>query len=257
MPRKPRVISSSHIYHLILRSVNRQNIFLDEADSMRFLETIKKYKAICKFEIFAYCIMSNHIHILIRENEDTISNIIQRISSSYVLWYNKRHKRCGHLFQERFRSEAVESEDYFLTALRYIHRNPVKAHIVSDPIKYKWSSYKEYCGKPSIADTDFALDILSADRRIALYEFQDFNTQNNEDICLDLDDNYPQGIPDRKLHDCLRSIGIDNSNKFLQLDKASRLDILNKLNIVDGISIRQLSRVLGVSRSVISKTLRH
>jgi len=240
---------------LILRGINRQNIFLDEPDAVRLVETIKRYKAVCKFEVFAYCIMSNHIHILIRENEDSISNIIKRISGSYVLWYNKKHRRCGHLFQERFRSEAVENEDYFLTALRYIHQNPVKAGIVADPINYKWSSYKEYAGKPLITDTGFALDILSSDRKMAIELFQDFNNRRNDDICLDLDDEYTTRVPDSELYDYLKKLGIDDPNKFKQLDKTSRCDVLNKLKSVDGITIRQLSRVTGVSRGVIFRAL--
>lgn len=257
MPRKPRVMSNSHIYHLILRGINRQNIFTDESDALRLIETIKRYKAVCKFEIFAYCIMSNHIHILVRENEESISNIVKRISSSYVLWYNKKYKRCGHLFQERFRSEAVENEDYFLTVLRYIHRNPVKAGIVANPISYKWSSYKEYTGKSFVADTHFALSILSSDQRIASEQFQDFNNRHNNDICLDSDDDYIGRVSDSELYDYFRKLGIDDISNLKQLDKTARRDVLKKLKLVDGITIRQLSRITGVSRGLISKFLSH
>lgn len=100
MPRDARARSESGIYHIMLRGINRQDIFLDEEDAERLLETIKKYKEVSKFNIFAYCVMSNHIHMLVREVEESISNTIKRISSSYVFWYNKKYERCEHLFQE-------------------------------------------------------------------------------------------------------------------------------------------------------------
>lgn len=81
--------------------------------------------------------MSNHIHMLVREIEESISNTIKRVSSSYVFWYNKKYERCGHLFQERFKSEAVESDEYFLTVLRYIHQNPVKAGMTKSILDYR------------------------------------------------------------------------------------------------------------------------
>ncbi len=127
MPRSIRNKSESGIYHIMLRGINRQDIFEDEKDIQKLLETIKKYKEISQFEIYAYCIMSNHVHLLIKELGESISDVVKRISSSYVFWYNKRYERCGHLFQERFKSEAVENYEYFLTVLRYIHQNPMKA----------------------------------------------------------------------------------------------------------------------------------
>ena len=144
MPRIARIRSESGVYRIMLRGINRQDIFEDEEDIQRLLETIVRYKAICKYEVYAYCIMSNHVHLLLKETEDTISNVVKRISGSYVFWYNKKYERCGHLFQERYKSEAVESDEYLLTVLRYIHQNPIKAGMVKDISTYKWSSYIEY-----------------------------------------------------------------------------------------------------------------
>ncbi|NMD72658.1 transposase, partial [Bacillus sp. DNRA2] len=101
MPRKARKRSSSGVYHIMLRGINRQTIFEDDEDRRKFLETLKKYRDISKYELYGYCLMDNHVHLLMKESEETISDAIKRISSSYVHWYNMKYERCGHLFQDR------------------------------------------------------------------------------------------------------------------------------------------------------------
>ena len=136
--------------------------------------------------------MSNHIHMLLKEEKEPISVIMKRISSSYVYYYNLRYGRCGHLFQERFKSEVVENDSYFLTVLRYIHRNPIKANMVKELKEYKWSSYNEYVNKlnrSKIIDTDFSLRIFSEDEDTAIKRFISFNNEINEDKCLECEEN--------------------------------------------------------------------
>jgi len=139
--RRLREKSNSSIYHIILRGINKQDIFHDAEDKMRLIETLIYYKNICEYEIYGYCLMDNHIHFLIKEVKETISQAIKRVGVSYVYWYNLKHQRNGHLFQDRFKSEKIEDDRYLLTVLRYIHQNPIKAGIVADVAKYKWSSY--------------------------------------------------------------------------------------------------------------------
>jgi len=129
MPRQARRKSESGIYHIMLRGINQQQIFEDEEDSLRFLETLLKYKEQCGYEIYAYCLMGNHIHILLKEGKENLTLVLKRIAGSYVYWYNWKYRRSGHLFQDRFKSEPVEDDEYFLTVIRYIHQNPIKAGI--------------------------------------------------------------------------------------------------------------------------------
>ena len=161
MPRGPRKKSSSGIYHIMLRGINRQTIFEDDEDRIKFLETLKNYKDISKYQIYSYCLMDNHIHILMKEIEEPISTTIKRICASYVYWYNHKYERCGHLFQERFKSEIVETDGYFLTVLRYIHQNPVKAGIIKSVADSKWTSYHEYTERANMIDIDFGLGSFS------------------------------------------------------------------------------------------------
>ena len=161
MPRNARSKSESGIYHIMLRGINRKSIFEDREDCERFLATLERYKKICGYEIFAYCLMVNHIHILLKVGDEDVDLIMKRLAGSFVFWYNNKYERVGHLFQDRFRSEPVEDDTYFLTVLRYIHQNPVKAGIVDKPEKYIWSSYNEYINlKNELTDIEFGLSIL-------------------------------------------------------------------------------------------------
>ena len=124
MPRQPREKSESGIYHIMLRGINQQVIFEDYEDYSKFIETIETYKAVSGYKVFAYCLMSNHIHILLKVEKEDLDLIMKRIAGSYVYWYNWKYYRKGHLFQDRFKSEPVEDDEHFLTVLRYIHQNP-------------------------------------------------------------------------------------------------------------------------------------
>ncbi len=151
----------------MLRGINKQSIFEDSEDKAKFFDTLKRYKLFSNFDLYGYCFMDNHIHMLIREQTEPISLIVKRISSSYVYWFNWKYDRVGHLLQERFKSEVVEDDEYFLTVLRYIHQNPVKAGIAKDLFGFKWSSIHDYFKEPVITDTSFALNMFSVDREKA------------------------------------------------------------------------------------------
>jgi len=126
MPRQAREKSEKGIYHIILRGINKQQIFEDEEDYFKFLDTIEKYKTTSGYKILAYCLMGNHIHLLLMTGKESLEKIFKRIGSSYVYWYNWKYGRAGHLFQDRFKSEPVDDEDYLFTVLKYIHQNPLK-----------------------------------------------------------------------------------------------------------------------------------
>lgn len=144
MPRKPRRKSSTSVYHVMTRGINRQTIFEDDRDKAKYLHILKKYKDEFDYQIYAYCLMDNHVHLLLKESEDAnISEIMKRISANYVFWYNKKYSRTGHLFQERFKSENVETSSYLRTVVRYIHQNPVKAGLASSVFQCKWTSINE------------------------------------------------------------------------------------------------------------------
>ncbi len=245
MPRKPREQSPMGIYHVIMRGVNRQIIFKNKEDRIIFLEKMDKFRENDEYKVFAYCLMDNHIHLLLQELNAPLSNSIKRICSSYVRWYNNKYERIGHLFQERFRSEVVDNEGYFLTVLRYIHQNPIKAHMVTDVSEYPWSSYNEYLNNNRHIDKSFALKLFSNERKNALKSFREFHQELNKDNCLDIEE--PQKS-DEKVKEIIKSrFGIDPVT-INEEEKSRQIAILSELKSINGISGRQISRITGVSR---------
>ena len=144
MPRRAREKSESGIYHIILRGANRQEIFHDDDDSTRFLETIEKYKKQVEIIVYGWCLMSNHLHMLLGEGKEELSITMKRIGVSFAWYYNWKYRTTGHLFQDRFASEIVDSDVYLMTVIRYIHQNPVKAGLVKCPLDWKLSSCAGY-----------------------------------------------------------------------------------------------------------------
>ena len=158
----------------MIRGVNQQNIFSDDEDYEKFLDILATYRKKIGYDLYAYCFMGNHVHLLIKEGEEVLSNTMKRIGASYVYWYNWQYNRKGHLFQDRFKSEAVEDDAYFLTVLRYIHQNPQKAGLTDDIASYKWSSYKEYTSKKTIVNIDFVLSLFDKEIDKAIEGFKRF-----------------------------------------------------------------------------------
>ncbi|WP_096156486.1 MULTISPECIES: transposase [Bacillus] len=250
MPRKARERSRSGIYHIMLRGINQQTIFEDKEDKRRFIQTLAKYKKVSQYELYGYCIMDNHVHLLLKETEETISLTIKRISSSYVYWYNDKYARCGHLFQERFKSERVEDSKYFLIALRYIHQNPVKAGLAKNIFECKWTSIKEYTHKRKIINTKEALKRFNTNGKSSEKDlFLTFMNQSNNDQCLD--HTTATKISDDEIRIYLKQLGVANSSKLQRMETQKRNEIITKLKRLEGISLRQLSRVTGISKSLI------
>lgn len=251
MPRKPRKKSSNGIYHIMLRGVNKQTIFEDDKDKLRLLETMRRYKDISEIQIFCYCLMDNHVHLLLKETGETVSKAVQRISASYVYWYNNKYERCGHLFQERFKSENVETTTYFLKVLRYIHQNPLKAGLATNVLECKWTSINEYFGNASLVEVDLGLDLFSPDRGKAIQLFSEYMRVTSEDHCLE--GHVKVTISDSEVKNHLRKIGIANNSTLQQMEKEKRNTIILELKGLNGVTVRQLSRIIGISKSVIDR----
>ena len=179
MPRTARKRSEAGIYHVMLRGINRQQIFINDEDAGYFLALLKEYQSAGCFVLYAYCLMGNHVHILLKAENDPLSVIMKRIGVRYVMHFNAKYDRIGHLFQDRYKSEPVDSDSYFLTVLRYIHNNPVKAGLCEKPEDYPLSSARGYLLGDGIADASFAENITGKKELAA------FLQQKNDDVCLD------------------------------------------------------------------------
>ncbi len=202
-------------------------------------------------DLYGYCLMDNHVHLLVKETKESISDFMKRLSSSYVYWYNMKYDRCGHLFQERFNSENVESEKYFITVLRYIHQNPLKVGLVRRVWDSRWTSIHEYVRKADITDIDRGLNLFSRDRKMALSRFIIYMQEENDEQCLDI--NEKTRLSDDQVREYLRTVGVISNSMLQQMERINRNAVLSKLKKLKGVSIRQIARVTGISKSVIDR----
>ena len=245
MPRTARIKSKSGYYHVLLRGIGKQNIFEDDEDRQRFVETMRRYKEELQFEIHAYCLMGNHVHLLIKDIEDKLDLILKKIEGSYAYYFNWKYERVGHLFQDRFKSEAIEDDKYYLTVLRYIHQNPTKAGI-SGMEQYKWSSYSEYISQKEIIDTEFAMGLLGNKE-----QYIEFMREAEEINCLDVIDK--NRLTDEKAIDIIKKkCKVKNAQAIQVLPIEKRNEAIRKLK-EEGLSIRQISRLTGINRGVVLK----
>jgi len=153
MPRQSRQLASSGIYHVMLRGVNRDAIFLEDEDYERFLHTLVLVKTASGCQLLAYCLMSNHVHLVIRVAGEPISAVMKRLGVRYASWFNRKYGRVGHLFQSRFASLPVEDDSYLATLIRYVWNNPVVAGLVATPEQYLWSSRRHLTRDSVVVDT--------------------------------------------------------------------------------------------------------
>lgn len=142
MPRLPRPIDEGLIYHAINRGNNRHAVFGDDADYTAFLDALARTQRRYPFELYGYCLMTNHFHLLLRPREgQSISRILQSLTVAHTWRYHRRHRTVGHVWQGRFKSPVIQGDEHLLVVLRYIEANPVRAGMVADAGDYRWSSY--------------------------------------------------------------------------------------------------------------------
>jgi len=238
-----------------MRGINRQTIFLDEEDAAKFIYTLIKIQKKSNLTIYAYCLMSNHVHLLIKEGNEDLGIAIKRIGASYVYWYNLKYERCGHLFQDRYRSEPVEDDRYFLAVLRYIHQNPLQAGLVNDIASYPWSSYQEYLGKPKLIETNFVLGYFDSNKDKAIEQFKIFHEAKEKAICLEFEDK--KKLRDQEAIELIRNVClIEHGTEFQNLDKVKQSEYLKRL-CNEGLSVRQISRITGLSRWIIQNDVKN
>lgn len=148
MPRPLRPIDDGLIYHVINRGNNRQDVFHKEGDFKAFLQALAELKERRPFELFGYCLLNNHFHLLIRPRAASISRIMQSLLVSHTQRYHKHYRSGGHVWQGRFKSPVIQNDEHLLTVLRYIEANPLRAEIVRHAGDYPWSSYGLHgCGE--------------------------------------------------------------------------------------------------------------
>ncbi|PIP84454.1 MAG: hypothetical protein COR54_04045 [Elusimicrobia bacterium CG22_combo_CG10-13_8_21_14_all_63_91] len=172
--------SSSHspglIFHIYNRGNNRGVIFHDEADHLFYLLVISEARVKFGFKLFAYCLIPNHYHLVIQVGDTPIYKIMHWIQLRFAIRYNKKYAHTGHVFEERFHSELVAKNSYFLELLRYVHLNPYRAGLAKGLLDYRWTSAHSYFAPPGEIeiDSDFPLSVFSDDENEARTRLREF-----------------------------------------------------------------------------------
>lgn len=256
MTRMAREISSTGIYHIMVRGINRQDIFYDDDDRIRYLESVNKTVDEENGQIMGYCLMNNHVHILIREGNTGLARIMKRIGTSYAFWYNRKYQRSGHVFQDRFKSECIDDDNYLKTVIRYIHQNPVKAGMAELPELYRWSScadyYEDKRRSVKLTETEFILGLFGESQEKSIQEFKRFMEQDNEAKCLDETENKRLDDEEAKrlLSDQASGVAL---TLIGELPKKERDEILRRFKQNKGVTIRQISRLTGIASTNIHR----
>lgn len=240
MPRQARQRSLTDVYHVMLRGINRMDIFNEDIDRIMFLHYLKECVKKKHYEILGFCLMNNHVHLLVKSDE--LGIYMHKLEVKYALWYNNKYERCGHLFQNRYRSEVVETEDYLFYCLRYILQNPIKAGICRSASEYPWSSYTIYFNsQESFISNSFVK--LFFERR------SDFDAYMEQ--MAEKKDTLEDRIGDQEL----RQLWVNqlSGHEIATLTKSERSRLVKEMLKIPGVGIRQLSRITGIDKGIICR----
>ena len=255
MSRTPRRFGKSKTYHIILKGIDNQEIFYDNQDRQIFLKQLLITKKQYIYNIYAYCLMDNHVHMIIKSENEILSKAIQNLMGRYVQYFNKKYKRIGPLVQSRFKSKNIETQRYFLEVCRYVHRNPENAGFAKTE-DYEWSSYKEYIGKEKIVDKNTLLhyfdnDInnfieytIKNDKNIEIEEFAEFEVMGK------LTDGQVSNFI-MQMFD-IRQIS-EISNYFRNHTKEELKNDIQRIKRIKGTNKTQVARIIRISRWIMDK----
>jgi len=240
MPRQPRIIGN--YMHIIMRGIGKQILFEDHRDYKKMLQIIKKYKTDTGITILAYCLMENHIHLLIQDELGNTPDYMKKIGVSYAHYYNEKYQRTGHLFQDRYTSELVCDQKYLLAVFRYILNNPAKAGI-SSANTYLWNSYHEYGLNSGITNTTMLRSIIGSKANLMHFLRIEDNYEFIEAGRRKRDDQWAISVIKESLH-------INSGTQIQQFEKKNRDAALATLR-EKGLTVRQIERLTGINRGVI------
>ena len=247
MPRAPRWQSKSGFYHVIFRGNGRQLLFEDDEDRSRFLALLEKKTSEYGVAIIAWCLMSNHVHLLLDDGDAMLSQSMHALATAYARYFNGKSGHVGAVFQDRFTSVAISDDGQLLQTVRYIHENPEKAGIARAS-EYRWSSYGEYRWGARIIKDALVLEMIGG-------------REGFEQFCTD--DRFASGylrttkrVPDDAAAEVARSVLGDVEPAQLKALPRERRDAgLRELRGA-GITIKQIERLTGIGRSTISRATR-
>lgn len=252
MPRRARKHSPTDYYHVMMRGNNKESIFERTTHKMYFLECLEEQNELGTIDIAAYCIMDNHVHIIVKADIMELSNSLKKINTKYAMKFNIQHERIGHVFQGRFKSEAICDDSYLMNVIRYVHNNPVKAKIVNIPKEYKWSSYNEYITTNNIVSSSQKEFIIETYNGIS--EFTDFHRDIDNNEYLDTKEEIEElrlELAQKIISGYFNDNGINDVKEIIK--HPFHLDqIIKRLIEETKLSHRRIAKLLNVGHTMVS-----
>ena len=244
MPRRARSFGSSGYMHVITRGIGRQLLFEEDNDYSYYLKLLEKCSIETGVKICAYCLMENHVHLLVFDDKHNIAAMMKKLGVRYSWYFNNKYDRTGHLFQDRFKSENIEALNYLMVSFRYILQNPQKAGICRAS-EYVWSSYDLYESKTSFVDTSMLSKLIGSRGN-----YESFINANNNDECMEYDktihtDDWAIAV----IKDVLK---VESGTVLQGYSKEKRDNAIKTLRR-RGITIKQIERLTGINRGVIQR----
>lgn len=245
MARHARTQAESGIYHVMLRGINRDAIFLEDEDYERFLRALALTKSASGCSILAFCLMTNHVHLIMRPTDEPIGTVMKRLGVRYAGWFNRKYGRVGHVFQDRYKSLPVESDQYMAALLRYVWNNPVASGLATSPEDYRWSSRR-------LLGTDASLVDWKELDRLLIHGFLSEAAANPAPIvegAASKGMRYTQEEVSRFLrHTC----GADGADTFRALPASVQLQAINALR-TRSVPYAQIASIIGMSVSSVRR----
>lgn len=245
MPRIVRNLICGQYLHIMSQGINREYILKYDNDKEKYLKLMERYSMKFEVNVIAYCIMSNHVHILVKStNINNISNFMRMINGNYAMYYNKKYDRVGFVFRSRFKSKVIMSEKSLIRCIKYIHMNPVKAKIVENEEEYKYSSYINFKNNFGIYSLEKLNSMLKVDKEFSNRDFQ-INDKEEQTYTYEIFNLYMEN----------KNLTIEQMKGDNKIQKQFLEEIKNK-RIDNEINKSELARILGIARCTIYKYLK-
>ena len=246
MARQARTLSSTGYYHVIVRGIGKQLLFEDSSDYGYYLLLLERFSKDSSITICAYCLMENHVHLLLLDRDNALSVFMKKMGVGYSAFFNRKYERTGHLFQDRYQSEPINNESYLLNVFRYILRNPQAAGICPFD-QYAWSSYKLYGRSGQIVDTSLFSSMLGSAE-----EYDEFLMAATDEEYME--PHYSK-LTDEKAKELIKKkLGIESGIVLQSFERKERDAAVAKMDRA-GLSERQIERLTGISRRIIHEIL--
>lgn len=257
MARTPRNECKSQYYHILIEGRSNADIFENPEDKRKLLDIVERVLEESKVALYAYCIMADHAHFVVREGSGSISRFMKRVNGAYAVYYNRKYQERGQVFFDRFKSETICDMEQLMRVIRFVHNNPVNSGLVPKQWDYPWSSYRQYVFSGKFADLlhkDPILVWFSRNREDALKEFMWFMMEKNWDIYMDLEKSVERNIKNM-IESYLRKNHIELEELGYKENVLHRDYLIRMVKASGGLSIRRIAELLQLNRGTVYNVL--